>query len=230
MKSLQDIFDALEKRTPIPGSPFTVTNDGVYFLQSNLVCSGAGLSGIMIGAGVKVAVIDLRGFSLSGQPGTSHGVNIAGSNAIVRIANGQISGFGGNGINSVDSSDTIETLTIQNCAGRGVVAGPRSRLRDVVVRFNGLHGVETGPESECATVQSDTNGGDGLVCGTGSRVWRCRAARNAGVGLRLADRCDSVDNDCSGNTGDNLVTGNARIAACNRASPDPGWSQGSDAW
>lgn len=148
MKSLQEIYDALEKRVPITSVPFTITNDGVYYLEGNRICTGAGVSGITVGSAVKVAVVDLRGFSLTGTSGTVHGVNVVASNANVRIANGQISGFGGNGVNSVDSSDTIENLVVKNCGGIGAVCGKSSWCFRVVVQDNAMGGCVLGDGGE----------------------------------------------------------------------------------
>jgi hypothetical protein len=203
MKTLQDIYDALEKRAPIPGVPFTITNDGVYYLEKNLVCSGAGVSGITIGSAVKVAVVDLRGFSIVGAVGTSHGVNVTGSNANVRIANGQIMGFGGNGVNAGNVLVNSENITVKNCGGIGAVCGKMSRVYDSVFQFNATRGCVVGEKSWCSRVRAEDNGGDGLcVDGPNTVVADTSCNGNVGVGLRLGDGGWCFRVRCNDNTSD----------------------------
>ena len=86
----------VEPRRPIESLPFTITNSGPYILTRNLTGS-SGQNGITIAT--NSVTLDMNGFTLKGAAGSFHGINVSGTRTFVVIRNGNIAGWGGNGIN-----------------------------------------------------------------------------------------------------------------------------------
>lgn len=79
----------IEPRMPISSLPCILTNPGAYFVTTNLT-GAANANGITIAA--NNVVLDLRGFTLTGVPGSSNGVYLAGNYA-ASVANGTLTGW-----------------------------------------------------------------------------------------------------------------------------------------
>ena len=75
MKTLEQIHDRTDPRTPISSLPYPITEPGSYYVVSNLHSTGHGI--VIETSGVTV---DLMGFSLTGD-GTSgdYGIHVAGA-------------------------------------------------------------------------------------------------------------------------------------------------------
>lgn len=65
----------------ITSLPYTISSPGFYYLGSNLTSSG---SGAAITIAANNVTLDLMGFTLTGSPGNSVGINLQGSYIEVR--------------------------------------------------------------------------------------------------------------------------------------------------
>lgn len=156
MKSL----DQVEARTPISSLPFTITNSGSYYLTTNLT-GMSGTHGITIAS--SNVTVDLNGFSLSGVPGSLHGIFVS-TNAIyvnVTVRNGTVRGWDGNGVEAFNSENGIfERLTVSAAGGFGIDAYG-SLIRDCQVDSSGDSGIAANA-SEIRHCVVENTGYDGI--------------------------------------------------------------------
>jgi hypothetical protein len=104
---------------PSVGLPYKITKSGSYFLASNLAVTTKTTTAIVVNA--NNVTINLNGFTLSGVGSSATsgvGINATGDTGVI-IANGIITGFGGDGI-SLGSNSTVENVQIYNNGGDGV--------------------------------------------------------------------------------------------------------------
>jgi len=143
MKTLNQV----EPRTPIASAPYTISQPGSYYLTANLTNTGHGV--VITANGVT---LDLMGFTLSGDGGTSdYGVfldrttNSAIRNVVVR--NGIVRNFG-DGVRAEYTQDSrFESLIIAANNGNGIFLAGNSgecygnTIADCTVSGNGGYGV-----------------------------------------------------------------------------------------
>jgi hypothetical protein len=111
-----------EPRTPISSLPYTISQSGSYYLTSSL--SGtSGQDGISISA--SNVTLDLMGFTVQGVPGSLYGIINSGVTNNITIRNGNISGWGGEGIVLTGSGihRTIQDILSSANGGDGIVGG-----------------------------------------------------------------------------------------------------------
>ncbi len=171
-------------RTPISSAPYTITDNGSYYLTTNLTVSG----GHAITIAANNVTLDLNGFTISSTAPSATGVAIllSGYRTNVAIYNGHIQSgvtndnagvFGGPGF------------------GYGISAGgdpSNVRVRDVSVRGVLYDGINLRPYTD-TVVESctvDVAGSYGIVAGTVSGS----VARNCGMYGIIA----LTANDCVG--------------------------------
>jgi len=226
-KTLTDV----EPRTAVsaastPGdadSAFRISQPGSYYLIGN-VMGTAGRHGIEIDA--SGVTLDLNGFAVIGVAGSFSGVRAtAGAAADVRVMNGTVAGWGGNGVDlTVTRGASVLEVTARACAGDGIGVGLNASLRGCVARGAGGDGISSstggsivgcvasecgddgivvGPGSAASGCSSSQNGGDGITAGAGSTLSECAAYFNAGTGIRSSGR--SVVTACVASS--NTVTG-----------------------
>lgn len=129
---------------PSGGLPYKIKTSGSYFLGSNLAVTTKTTTAIIVSA--SNVTINLNGFTISGLGATAtSGVGINASAATgVTIANGVITGFGGDGI-LLGSNSTVENMQIYNNRGDGVDCGGTSTACFVtgsVITGNGEAGLD----------------------------------------------------------------------------------------
>jgi hypothetical protein len=178
-------------------SSFTISTPGSYVLVENVTMSVMA-NGITIAAGVNDVTIDLNGHAIIGtSSGTVDG--IAGATcARLRVFDGAIRGFGGDGIQS----------------------GPDAHIHDVVVSGNGRYGINASSntliESCLAQGNNLASSFAGIKVDGGSTVRNCVTADNApllgtpgaGRGIQvLGNGCRIEANTCSGNLGGSSFAG-----------------------
>ncbi len=120
-----------------PGFPVTIGAPGSYVLTSNLTVAAASVSAVQFTA--SNASLDLGGFTLAGPGGTvgsGNGIaaNFSGTGAAenLRVANGQVTGFGGFGIQLWVGGHVADVLVANN--GIGVFLGGGGMLSSSRIR------------------------------------------------------------------------------------------------
>ena len=184
---------------------FIINRPGSYYLATNIVAA-PGKHGILVVSGGVTAA--LNGFDLVGNTDSQgfHGVFVL-ATAFVRIHNGSIRGWGGNGIDVGVTRCAVITdvRSIDN-----IVYGIRGRLNTVA--------------RDCVTV----NNASGIRVEQGSTVDRCISSENAFNGIEATNACIIANNNCNlnGKAGDGagiVVTGtDNRIESNNSIRADRG--------
>ncbi|MFN7971762.1 MAG: hypothetical protein U0166_05365 [Acidobacteriota bacterium] len=203
-------LDQVEPRYMLTGGVGSTTirssNSSYYFTGTRTGISGS--DGIVVDA--SNVTIDLSGFSLVGVAGSLDGIRIAAGRTNVTIRNGNVSGWGGDGIDAV--------------AGSGV------RIEDVAASANAGDGFRTGAAGGLVDCAAVGNGGDGFDAGSGdAALERCSARANgattaSSAGFRMssgmARGCVAIDNVGGA---DGFVIGNgAYVTGC--------YAQGNQGW
>jgi hypothetical protein len=173
----------IEPRTPISSLPFTITNSGSYFLTTNLT-GASGLNGITVSA--NNVALDLRGFTLTGVPGSQNGIFVNTNNnySNLTVQNGTMNGWGSVGINA-------DTLT-----GGG--------FSDLSLVNNGSDGLDSGHSAQVRHCLANQNEGTGFGGNADYDCLfeSCTANLNSGGGFESYDRCQFLSCEANGNGGD----------------------------
>ena len=177
MKTLAEV----EPRTPIsdattPGdgdSRFRITQPGSYYLTSSFTVGG-GLAGIEIAA--HDVTIDLNGFTITGGAGTRAGVQ-GGVSQRPTLRNGTIRAMTLVGVDfSGCDSAVIERVTVESCAGGGIVSGNRALISDCI-------GFTVGSGAVAVNCTAYDNNGDGFTTNDGAVIQDCLASSNEDDGF-----------------------------------------------
>ena len=157
----------IEPRTPISTVPYTITQPGSYYLTTNLTGT-SGTNGITISS--PNVTLDLRGFSLTGVPGSLDGIHVSSSFTNVMIMNGTVGYWGGIGIYA-----------------DGIWGGQFTHLTLVANVGDGLDPGRVGQASYCI---STGNGADGFgaFC-SNTKFENCTATANDGFGFSILEGC-----------------------------------------
>jgi parallel beta-helix repeat protein len=203
MKTLDELDAKLERRTAITNLPMTIFSAGSYYLATNLT-GVSGLNGIEIFA--HDVTIDLNGFSLIGVTNTARGVWIGGGiqNAVVR--NGSISGWGADGVGTLDNASTVrlENLRVRNCGNVGIKVFGKGQITDCAARGNSSHGIQAGDVCLVTRCEATANGTSGIVTGVECRVSDCLAQGNGSDGINAGFRTSIRNCTATGNTTDGI--------------------------
>ncbi|HUK82294.1 MAG TPA: hypothetical protein VLZ12_06640, partial [Verrucomicrobiae bacterium] len=87
-------LDQIEPRTPVTNLPFNITLPGSYYLTTNLTANPGGISIF-----VSDVTLDLMGFELNGEGGSSAGIATSAGLTNICIRNGTVRGWLFDGIN-----------------------------------------------------------------------------------------------------------------------------------
>lgn len=201
-------LDQIEPRTPVdlthtPGdatSQFIISQPGSYYLTGN-VAGVSGKNGIKITA--DHVTLDLNGFAVVGVSGSLTGILTAGSPRNLRVANGVVRGWGGEGVNATNSYDGhFEQLRAESNAGSGIVGFQGSIVINCQAVLNGGDGIYVGFCSTVIGCYADTNTGSGIDTGGNGTVAQCTATRNTGLaGIFVNDQSTVAHCTGSGNSG-----------------------------
>lgn len=165
MKSLDEIYSCFEKRTRITSLPTVISADGSYFLDADLNIVAAGANGITLAATVKKAAIDLGGRSLSGLPGTGHGIDASAmTGGTVAVRNGTLSGFGGDGVRAPACRVLAADLEIYDQGGRGIACGDDSEFTRILSKNSGGTVIQAGARMTGTGLKITGAHGKGVTC------------------------------------------------------------------
>jgi Right handed beta helix region len=159
---------------PSSGLPFKITKSGSYFLGGNLAVTTKTTTAIIVNA--SNVTINLNGFTISGLGASATsgiGINASAATGVI-IANGIITGYGGDGI-LLGSNSTVENMQIYNNGGDGVdcASSTACYVTGSVISGNRGTGLDFFDKSSgylnnvLNTNATDVNGGtnlDGNVC------------------------------------------------------------------
>ena len=238
MKTLTQV----EPRTAITNVPYTITQPGSYYLATNVVSAGAGVT-----IATNWVTLDLMGFTLAGnRSGGGHGIWIYGASGTlpvlgVTVRNGGIRGFsygiqakfsqGARFENLSVSSNLNYGLNLDGLGGAcdGNVVEDCSVLGngDTGIRIYGYGDLVAASQSDgnvvrrCTVTGNATNGIvlDGSYHGrcAANVVADCTVANNSGYGIYLNG---SASGKCQGNTlSRNVVCGNGSVGILVSGSP-----------
>jgi hypothetical protein len=214
-KTLSDVEPRIAinaANTPGDGdSVFRLVNPGSYYLTGPLDVP-SGKSGIEIAG--PVITVDLNGFRLGGLDNSRDGIHVNGAMLGITIRNGVIHTAGGDGIDAVDASTTrIESVTVLDCVGQGIVVGIASEVARCTVQSNGSHGINTREACRVTDCTARGNGGIGIDVDNDSSVRDCIATGNVGEGISGNDGCTVSGCTASSNTGNGINTQGASIVS-----------------
>ena len=195
-------LEQMEPRTPISSAPYTISQQGSYYLTANLTSTGHGV--VIAASGVT---LDLMGFTLAGdRSGDDYGVLLDGTtNAPIRdviVRNGAIKAFG-YGVNAKYSFNArFERLTASSNAQYGVfLHGNRGQCDG-----NAIVDCDIGANRLSAVIF----GGSFGQCNNNTLA-HCTINGNGGAGLYL----DSFSGRCMNNRiVDCAIGGNGEFGVC----------------
>ena len=231
MKSL----DQIEPRIPISSLPFTISQEGSYYLTKNLDTAGNGIS-----VGSSNVTVDLNGFTIEGTGGSGAGIDATARDRVV-VKNGMVRGFpllgiklgnygvvervvssfnGQAGIN-IEARGSVTHCTSVSNGGIGISVGNGSSVLDSITEDNTGIGISC-ENSLVARCLSRTNGGAGIAANA-SQVADSMSSLNTGAGITATDDCHIERNTVTknGNSGDAagiLVTGTRTLVQKNQVS------------
>jgi parallel beta-helix repeat protein len=235
-KTTQEIFDkaaAAEPRVPLsaattPGNAFAISvinAPGSYILTQDITVP-AGRDGIRLNA--SNVTVDLNGFSIIGQPGSSGGVEFQDQATVynnIVVRNGNVRSMGGGGVTLFSTQAAgarVEGINASNNAGIGILVPDSSTTLNRTSNFNSGGGFQIGT-SRGGVVESCTavgNSGDGFVfAGAGTVARGCFARQNTGAGFsggpyRAVD-CSATLNGTAGVTAAGFeTTGGSHFTGC----------------
>ncbi|OXU14243.1 right-handed parallel beta-helix repeat-containing protein [Sedimentisphaera salicampi] len=216
-------LDEVEPRIPIPGSEtpvdtFDIYESGSYYLTGNRVCSS---TGIYISSGVNNVTIDLCGYTLSAEEGsTGSGIKMQ-SCRNVSISNGTVTGFSARGIVEHNSDSNagghrISNVHISN-TGSGhyscnaiTLYGKGHTVENCIIRDNSNDGIVL---SGGGTVRNNIctgNGGKGIFTYGNDLIKGNRCCDNGEDGIRVNNgNSILIDNVCTGNEEHGITTSSA---------------------
>jgi hypothetical protein len=190
-------------------------------------------------SGIEIAAdnvtIDLMGFEIGGVPGSLSGVRVEGPRTMVTLANGNVRGWGGHGLDLSEAEsvllERVQALangghgfllhagaTVTSCSARsnlgsGFRVGPGARLRDCMALHSGNHGFDMqgfGTLSGCLATGSTYSG---FHFARGMAADNCTSRENEDAGYVAAEgstlvACAATDN------GNGFVLDRSSAKAC----------------
>lgn len=218
MKSLAQIEPATPMdATHTPGdatSVFRITAPGSYYLTAPLT-GDAGKAGIAIDA--SNVTVDLRGFPLTGVPGSAEGVLIAYPSSNVTVRNGTITAWGTAGVKEATGVEagTYEALNVIANGADGLQLGPNATVKACTLSDNLGYGVNVDGRALISDSTAHNNGDAGFYFASGS-VLGSVASSNDGAGFEIFDE-PSLMKDCvafDNTDGGFRATDGAKFADC----------------
>ena len=154
-------LDEVEPGKPISSVPYIISEPGSYYLSGNAQATSNLFSGITIWA--DNVTLDLKGFALIGE-GTAgkHGVIVEGDHKNIKICNGTVRGWGGNGVDiSSVANGRLENLRASDNGVCGLRLGEGGTVKDCAAKSNGGNGIETNTcctITDCAAMHNEAAG------------------------------------------------------------------------
>lgn len=197
-----------------------ISQPGSYYLTSD-VTAPTGKAGIKLAA-VGVT-LDLNGFTLRGQAGSTYGVDeTAVPPGHITVRNGAITGFGSGGLKlgtyTTSRQRLVENLHVSGTNGTGIGTGYSAVIRNCTVigfTFAGIYGSDGSIIEGCTVrdatgigILTTTNSvvrscatyvcGTGIGAGAGSTIEGCSASNCTGTGIGgggVISRCTAQNNE-----------------------------------
>lgn len=183
-------LDQVEPRTPVQSltgdnnAQYVISQSGSYYLTGSIT-GQSGLTGIFVSA--PNVTIDLNGFSLFGVAGSAHAIASGNAADGLSIRNGNISGWGGMGVNltNVNAQWRIEFLNVDHCLLGGINAAQRGFIGYCCVNACGGFGISAlgGARIVQCIAAATTGTGNGISCDYGSVIQDCSCTENGGSGI-----------------------------------------------
>jgi parallel beta-helix repeat protein len=187
MKTLAQI----EPRTPISTLPFNIKQPGSYYLTTNLMANPGGIT-----IWTNGVTLDLMGFELSGEGGSSTGIGLLANVDNICIRNGSVSGWLYDGINLATATNClVQDLRLSRNGGHGLVVGDACEVIRCAVSMNRGDGIVGGFGCSILNSTTYTNGTNGIRIRASGVVRNCVTLRNGRSGL-IAE-WNSTVSDCS---------------------------------
>jgi len=195
-----------DHRTLISSLPYTISTPGSYYVTNDLT-GAAGSDGIIIAA--EDVTIDLNGYTLRGVPGSGHGIynDIGVTRYNLRIHNGTVRGWGGDGIYTLNYYNCqFEDLKLCQNISSGMRSG-HAIVRGCSANENGDRGfLLHGKNTVVACIAQDNNGIGFDISGV---VVDCVATSNGDDGFNLVNTSTMVNCNAGSNGGDGLSSDNS---------------------
>ncbi|MEM8930552.1 MAG: right-handed parallel beta-helix repeat-containing protein, partial [Acidobacteriota bacterium] len=165
--------------------PITLNQPGYYYLIHNLESSSTGSDGITVDA--NDITIDMNGFTLfggkfTGLSNSDDGIFVSGSHTNIKIYNGGVAGWHGDGINALNADFSI--------------------FRDLYVGQNNGDGLVTDFNCLIERVAAFSNGFDGIEGDDGTVIYDCTAGQNGDNGIQSSEGCVVADSASFDNAAD----------------------------
>jgi len=206
-------LDQVEPRKPIDatntsgnaGNLYRITAPGSYYLTGPIT-GVAAKNGISIEA--SDVTIDLRGFSVTGVPGSFDGVRFTDGHSRLTLRNGTITGWGGDGVNEFAGEGMAiegiyEDLHLAANGGSGMSLGDKCTVRACKFSDNSNYGLSANGRAAISLCTANDNGVGGIYFGSGS-VLDSVSANNGDTGFECYDEpalmkdCVAFDNGSAG--------------------------------
>ena len=215
MKTLVEVEPRVSVQS-LPGSAtalHVITEPGSYYLTGNIT-GVAGKNGILINT--TPVSLDLSGFVLTGVPGSLSGILSAAQGQSIRIYNGSIESWGGDGITADQSN--------------GADFEQRGEFHDLIVANNGtgLHaGLRAGSNAIVERCIARGNKGDGIAVFDQCIVRDCVSVENTRSGIFLrsgttVQGCTTSKNMIDGISSDSPAIGSRVIESIARSNQRDG--------
>lgn len=160
--------------------------------------------------------IDLGGFELTGSPGSGDGIVLLPGFTSVTVHDGQVGGWGGNGINLAGGDrNRVYNVTVESNGLVGANIGMQSIGHDIVADSNGTTGIVTGPFCKLSDCTSHDNAFAGVFAGPSTHVSNSTTFANMGNGFTLLPSCVIIGCTAESNGGDGYsMDTNCRASNC----------------
>jgi len=199
-------------------STHRITQPGSYYLTGNII----GQSGrAAIGIAADNVTIDLMGFSLTGVPGATRGIDTIGLRQNITIRRGVIEQWPEHGVrltnNNTQNNSLVEDLILSS-NGDGIRVSNGAVISRCVVRGSGngivcafgcviSHcvsdqnngGILSGSRSIVTACSTSNNTDNGITTGTHCVVSSCTMFQNAGAGIQVGHQNLIQNNICNNN-------------------------------
>lgn len=162
---------------------FVISQPGSYYLSANIT-GVSGLHGIFINS--HDVTLDLNGFSVNGVPGSLDGIRTNNNVQKLRIRNGNVASWGGDGIEASGQLIRLEGLTVHANQEWGInLSSFGHKIVDCLVRANGQN-----PATSTGGIKVDAD----------TVIDSCISQSNEGVLIETGTKCLIVNNMLVSNT------------------------------
>lgn len=199
-------LEEIESRTIIDVLPYTISGPGSYYLVGDLTNTVLNADGITIDA--SEVDLDLNGYTLYGGKvsgiSSDDGIAVLGDEDNIRIYNGSVVGWNGDGINALNADFSIfQNLRVSENGGDGLVTDFNCLISYCTAYTNGLDGLEGDDGTVISHSTAGENGDNGIQTSEGCVVVDCASFNNASDGIDVAagsvvSQCSATDNGTFG--------------------------------